>query len=133
MGAPMGWPKAGDATALLIDHDVRRRRKHGAERVDQAGQLRRVLDVAAEQDNAGGRKGFEKRGLLRQQGGAGDADDRRGGMDRRHRLAATMSPPFPSMITACDVESAVKPRAIMTPTRMRHSSRGLQRYASAHR
>src|SRR6202522_756181 len=71
MGAPVGWTKAGDATALLIHHDV------GAlgERGDQGGELAWVLHVAGEQDDAGRRKGTEERGFLGQQGRAGDADN----------------------------------------------------------
>ena len=102
------------------------------ERVDEAGQLRRVLDVAAEQDNAGGRKGSEKRRLLGRQGEAGDADDGGGGrIDCCHRFAASMSRPFPSLTTAGDVDSELKRGATMSQTRKRHPSRGSRPVAFA--
>ena len=75
MGVPVRRPQAGDPAALLIDHDVGVGGQHLPQRGDQCGQLRRVLDVAGKQDDAGRRECPEQRGFLGQQDRAGDADD----------------------------------------------------------
>ncbi len=66
----------GDAAAFLVHEQARPLRQRLTQSADQAGELRRVLDVAREQDRARGRLGTEQRGLFVAERWAGHADDR---------------------------------------------------------
>ncbi len=94
VGAPVRGAETGDPAAFLIQHQVGFGGEDGAQGGDEGGELRRVLDVAGEQDHPDGRVGAEQRGFLGPEGGAGEADDgglhgrARGVGVRRHRGAA---------------------------------------------
>ena len=75
MGAPVRRTQPGDTATLLIHHELGVAGQHAAQRVDQAGKLVRVLDVAREQDDAGRGVSAKQRRFLGQQNGSGDADD----------------------------------------------------------
>ncbi len=80
----MRWAKAGNPAAFLIHHQIRAGRQRLPQRSDQAGELIRVLDVPAEQNDTRGRESREQRGFLNQQGRAGDADN--GGLGSQIRI-----------------------------------------------
>jgi len=67
--------QARDAPTFLIDHDHGVGRQDAAERGYQPRELWRVLDVAREQDDAGGRMRAKQRGLFRVEGSTGNPDD----------------------------------------------------------
>ena len=73
--APVRRPQTGDSPALLVDHQHRCRRQSAAQGGDECGKLRRIVDVAREQDHAGRRMAVEQVRFFREQYRAGDADD----------------------------------------------------------
>ncbi len=54
MAQPMRRAQPGDASSFLIDGDHGQRRQHAGEMGRQGGHLRRILDIARKQDDAGG-------------------------------------------------------------------------------
>ena len=78
--------EAGDAAALLIHHQHGVARQDPPQGSDQGAKLRGIVDVAREQDRARRGVGAEQGRFVRQQDGAGDADDGglHGGSIARH-------------------------------------------------
>ena len=75
MGAPVRGTKPRHPPAFLVEHQLGVLGQGGARRGDQGGELRRILDVAGEQDHPGRRVAAEQRRFVGGEGGAGEADD----------------------------------------------------------
>jgi len=88
MCAPERRAQTRDPAAFLVHHEHRARRQHAPQFSHQRRELRPVLDVPREQNDAGGRVGPEQRRFLREQLRAGDIGD--GGLHFRSRGLAVV-------------------------------------------
>jgi hypothetical protein len=83
MRSPERRAQTRDPAAFLIDHEDGIWGENAAQLSHECGELRAVLDVPREQDDAGGRVGPEQRRFLGEQLWAGDSGD--GGLHFRFR------------------------------------------------
>ncbi len=75
MRRPVRRAQAGDAAALLVHHRHRQRRQDAGEMAGQLAKLRRVGDIAREQDHAEGAMLPQHGDLGRRKRGTGDPDN----------------------------------------------------------